>query len=298
MLLALEDGTALRGDFVLRLVQRFDLTPIPSTIEATLRLDATAGDRIKVGAVLLAGTSRDRYRVVKLRRAPSQWMQGPSGQADAAEVTAILDGFAPLAWPAARAVVKDSATIGEILRSCGAAARISADVPAGRFACFVGQFPTVAIAQLLQEEAAALAWRVDGTLAIRRLADLFAGQPVEAVTADKAQAVESDFLERHEIPWALSTAAGGDVVLGRRDPARGWVYLPRTSPRVLDNMSRCLVVRKTVSSGFSPQIRAGDGFDVGGVRHVVTTAAHAWNGGGDGADNSQTTRLWLAQLQR
>lgn len=298
MLLALEDGTALRGDFLLRLVQRFDLTTIPSTIEVTLRLDATAGERFREGAVLLAGTSRDRYRIVKVRRLPTGQPQGPAGAPDAAEITAILDGFFPLARRAERAVVKDSATIGEVLRSCGATARITADVPCGRFACLVGQFPTPAIAQLMQEEAVAPAWRGNGTLAIVRLGDLFAGAPVDAVEPGSTQVVQSDFLERHEIPWAMSTGPGGEIVVGRRDPARPCVFLPRSSTRVLDNMTRSLVVRRIADSGFAPHIRAGDGFDVGGVRHVITTVAHCYESGGTGGSIRQTSRLWLAQLQR
>ena len=298
MLVALEDGTPLRGDFVLRAVQRFDLTPIPSTLEVVLRSDDTLAGRIAYGTLLLAGSSQDRYRIVKLRRATSEWTQGRDAPAQVIEATAILDGFAALAWPLQRAVVKESKSLGEVYRACGAAARITADIPAGRFTCLAGQFPTPGIAQLLQEEAAAAVWSAAGALSFIRLPDLFTGLPVDRIAADTTRVVDSPFLERQEIPWALSTAPDGAAVLGNRSEARGFVYLPRTGARVLNNMTRCLVVRRTLVSGFAGHIRAGDGFDVAGIRHVVATVAHSWESAVGGGSADQVTRLWLAQIQR
>ena len=298
MQLALEDKTPLRGDFVLRAIQRFDLTPIPSTLELLLRADSTLRERVADGSVLLAGTSMDRYRIVQLRRAPTEYVQGEGGAVQALEVTAVLEPFAALAWPMQRAVIKDSTTLGEVYRSCGARARIASDVPVQRFACFAGQFPTEGIAQLLHEEAVVPVWSAAAALSFVRLADLFTGRAVDGLAADTTRAVQSQFRERHEVPWALSVDAAGQVLLGRRDTARPAVFLPRTTPRVLDNMTRCLVVRRTFVGTYAGHLRAGDGFDVAGVRHVIATVAHTWASGGSGVQAEQTSRLWLAQLQR
>lgn len=302
MRVGLEDGTTLRGDFVLRAVQRFDLTPIPSTLELTLRADDTLGGRVADGSVLIAGSTNDRYRVVKLRRAPSDQLQGKQDKpVDVIEVTALLDGFVALARPLQRAVVKESKSLGEVFRSCGATARVAEDIPAGRFVCMAGMFPTPGIAQLLQEEAAAAVWRSTGRLSFIRLPDLFTQTPVEKMQADTARAVQSTFLEQHQIPWAMSTSADGSALLGNRETARGFVYLPRTSQRVLNNMTRCLVVRRATSAGFAGHIRAGDVVELAGSKHVVVTAAHRIENGADrgtGGGGEQTTSLWLAQLQR
>lgn len=302
MRVALEDGTTLRGDFVLRAVQRFDLTPIPSTLELTLRSDDTLGARIADGSVLVAGSSGDRYRVVKLRRAPSGWNQGASSQpVEVIEVTAILDGFTALAWPLQRAVVKESKSLGEVFKSCGVTARIADDVPAGLFVCMAGMLPTPGIAQLLQEEGAAAVWRDTGRLSFVRLPDLFSARPVEKLKADTSRHVQSSFLERQEIPWAMSAAPDGSAVLGRRDVARGFVFLPRTPERILNNMTRCLVVRRVISAGFAGHVRAGDVMELEGGKHVVTTVAHRIENGavsGTGGGGDQTTTAWLAQLQR
>lgn len=300
MQIALPDGTLLRGDFVLRAVQRFDLTPIPSTLELMLRADSTVGERFAPGAALLAGSSRDRYEVIKVRRAVSETIQGQGGQAEVLELTAVLQAVVALAWPLARSVVKEGKSLGEVYRSCGAAARVSSDIPVGRFSCFAGHFPTVGIAQALQEEAAAAVWRPNQTLAFVRIADLFAGRPVEVLAADNTRRVESPFLERHEVPWALSMGPDGLEVMGRRDQsqARGMVFLPRTTARVLDNMTRCLMVRRTLTGTFAGHMRAGDGVDIAGVRHIIVTAAHTWDTGASGGAVDQSTRLWLAELQR
>lgn len=303
MQIAFEDKTLLRGDFVLRAVQRFDLTPIPSTLELTIRADDSLGGRVADGSVILAGSALDRYRIVKVRRATTEWIQGQGGVADVLECTAILDGFTALAWPLQRAVIKEGKSLGEIYRSCGATARVVADIPTGRFTCFAGQYATLGIAQLLQEEAAAAVWKlalgqVGSALSIVRLADLFTGRPVESIQRDTTRAVESSFLERQEIPWAMSTDVDGNAVLGRRDLARGAIYLPRTAPRVLDNMTRCLVVRRTLTGTYAGQLRAGDGLDIAGVRHVIATVAHTWAAGTDGGPADQSSRMWLAQLSR
>ncbi len=298
MLIALEDGSVLRADFVVSAVQRFDLVPVPSTLELTLRADASIGDRVKDGSVLLAGSSQDRYRIVKFERAVSTVVQGPDDPAQVFEITAVLDSLHALVLPLSRAVVKESRSLGEVYRSCGATARITDDIPTGRFACFVGQFPTVGIAQVLQEEGAAALWRASKALAFVRLADLFGGKPVETFAQDMSRAVQSGFQERHEVPFGISNAPDGSVIAGRRDPARGHFFVPRTPARVLDNMTRCLVVRRTLDVTFAGNLRAGDLIEIAGSKHLVTTARHAWGPGGAGSSPEQSTRLWLAQLSR
>lgn len=296
MFVSLPDGTPLRGDVVLKSVQRFDLTPIPSTLELTLRVDSSVAQSLQYDSVVIAGSGDDKYRILKIKRAPDTRAQ--SGDApEVLQAIALLDGFGPLAWPLPRAVVKEQRSMGEVYRSCGATARIGDDIPMHRFVCFAGQFPTEAMSQLLQEEACAPVW-TGGRLSFKRLADLFAGNPVEAVDADTTQAVESPFLERHDIPWAMSNGTAGDVVLGRRDIARSFVFLPRTPERILNNMTRCLVVRRTLLGSFAGHIRAGDGVDIAGKRHVVVTAAHSWESDSGGQGSNQVTRLWLGQLQR
>ena len=298
MQIALADGTQVRGDIIVRAVQRFDLTPVPSTLELVLRYDDSADARITYGTTLIAGSSSDQYEVVKIRKTFTDvtQRQGEEPQ-QAREVIAFLKSCAPLTRPMPRAVIKERRTLGEIYRSCGASCRVTTDIETVRFACYMGHVPTFGIAQLLQEEAAAPVWSNRGALAFVRLQDLFSGLPVDALASEATKVVNSPFLEQHEIPYAWSTVDNGSVVFGRRDAPRPAVYLPRTAERVLNNITKCLVVRRQVASAqFAGHIRAGDGIDVAGVRHVVVTAAHAWQAGSDGGGMEQSTSLWLGQL--
>lgn len=298
MQVVFEGNQQLRGDFVVRAVQRFDLTPVPSTLELVVRADETAGGRFEAGALIMAGSSLDRYRIVKVRKAPTEQAQRAEGPAQAREIIAILEPFLPLSKPLPRAVFKEGASAGECIRACGYTGRVGADIPLARFGVVAGGFPTPAIAQAMQEEASACVWRAAGLLDLVRLPDLFAGRPVDSLAADTTLAVESEFLEQHHIPWAISLDQSGAVIKGRSDPPRGFVFLPHTGQRVLNNMTTALVVRRTLPGAYAGHIRAGDGIDIAGVRHVVVTAVHVWEQGGDGTSNTQATRLWLAQLHR
>lgn len=297
MIVTLEDGEPLRGDFVLRVVQRFDLTAIPGSLEIAVRADSKATSQLAYGSVLRAGSARDRYRIVKSRRAQGVQPQQVNGPLDVVEFTAILDQFVPLAFPLKRAVVKVGKSLGEVYRACGATCAVKADIPVPRFSCFVGNFATKPIARVLQEEAAVPVWSQAASLSFLRYQEMFDADPVLTVGQEATRVVESPFLEQHEIPTAYSLDANGGVLLGRRDVARASVFLPWSTRRVVENMSRCLVVRRTLAGAFAGQVRAGDCVEVAGVRHVVVTAAHHTENGGDSAA-SQTTHLWLAQLQR
>jgi hypothetical protein len=296
MILAFEDQSVIRGDFVLRAVQRFDLTPIPSTLEVTLRADSTVSARVGYGAVLIAGSSQDRYSIVKRRKATSEWPRSEDGPAEVVEITAVLESLVKLCKPLSRAVIREGSSLADIYRACGAMARVSADVPVPLFACLAGDYPTPGIGQVLQEEGAVVVWKANRSLAFTRLADLFKGDPILNLAVDTSIQVDSPFLEGHEIPGAVSTAKDGSIIRGRSDEVRGFVYLPRSSPRVLDNMTRCLVVRRILPGNFDGTIRAGDGVDIAGKRHVVVTAAHTWDTGSSGGGAEQTSRLWLGQL--
>lgn len=298
MKLAQEDGTPLPGDFVLRAVQRFDLAPVPSTLELTLRVDASGLETFRNGSIILAGSSLDRYEVVKTDRAVSSWVQGDNGSALVLELTAMLASARPLALPLTRAVVQSSSTFAQVYRGSGAAAPVGADVPAWRFTCLAGQFPTVGIAQLMREEGAVPVWRRERRLDFVRLPDLFTQDPLDAVEDDPTRFVESRFLEQHELVRGLATGPDGGVVVGSSNPPREVLFLPRAPARVLENLGRCLVRRRELPSAFNGGVRAGDRIDVGDVPHVVLTAAHVWDAGASGAPAEQVTRLWLGQLLR
>jgi hypothetical protein len=296
MLVTLEDGRPLRGDLVLSVTQRLDLTPIPSTVEAVLRTDSRVTGQLRDGSILKVGPGLAKYRVVKPRRTMASLPQYGGEPVEVVELTAIPEAFMGLAIPAPRAVVKVGRSLGEIYRSCGMTGRVVADVSVHRFTCFVGDIPSEHLARVLQEEATVPVWRMDGALAFMRYGELFERPAALAVEEVATAAVESPWLQRHLLPAAYSLGPSGGPVFGRRAESRGAVFLPRVPARVLDNMGRCLVTRRTLQGALAAQIRAGDRVDVGGVPHAVVTAAHKSENGGGGAPD-QVSKLWLATLE-
>jgi hypothetical protein len=296
VLLALEDGTPLRGDFVLGSIQRFDLTPIPGTLELRYRADSRVTGQLQPGSIVRAGSSKERYRIVRQDMATASAPQHGGESVEVVEAVAIPESFAGMALPLARAVVKYGKTLGEIYRACGATARVLADIPVASFGCYIGAYPSPAIAAALQQEGAAVVWSDGRGVSFKRLAELFSAEPVDRITDDSASLVRSPFLERHEIPWGFTVGSDGGAIFGRRDGAgRQPAYLPRATERQVVNLSSCLVVRRRVIGAYAGHIRAGDVVEVGGVKHVVVTAAHAATSGADGGASNQTTSLWLAQ---
>jgi hypothetical protein len=295
MFIGLEDGTPLRGDYVLSSTVRYDLVPIPSTLEVVLRTDSVVAGRLKFGSVLRAGTGSERYQVVKARKTQSATPQHDNNPVEAVEFTCVHEAFAPLAWPLQRAVVKVAKSMGEVYRSCGAKCRVAADIPVHRFSCFIGDYPTPHIARVLQEEGSTVALGPDGRVSFKRYRELFDAKPSAYIEAGATQVVESPFLEQHETPNAYSVDASGAAIFGQRDKSRAAVFKPRTNTRVLQNMGRCLMVRRTAAGAFAGELRAGQIIDVSGAGYVIVTAAHHMENGSSGMA-SQTSKLWLAQI--
>ena len=110
--------------------------------------------------------------------------------------------------------------------------------------------------------------------------------------------LDSGFLERHEIPTYYSIADDGSFVYGNKTKTRSAVFVPRKDERQLQNMSKCLVQRKTAKIALDIRLCAGDVIDIQGDKPlVIITAAHVFESGTDtGGSGSQFTKLWLGSL--
>ncbi|NDY89701.1 hypothetical protein [Ideonella livida] len=296
-MLSTEDGTFLPGDMVLSVVQRFDLAPMPSTVEATLRLDESTEPIGKDGAKLRCGAGMDLYRVVKAEDCASVPIAQGREPVKARRVTAVLDGLQALMWAQQRAVVKEGAGMVECYRSCGAAVRMGSDVPTHRLFVPRGHIPTFALAELMAEEFAAPVW-MDGRLSFSRLTDLMSQSPVHRLEVDAAEGRSSGWMEHLEAVTAMSCRADGQVFGASSTLARPAAFLPRTPQRILNNWGRWLAVRRCLPTQFAASVRAGHVIELAGVRHLVVTAAHSLTAGADGGKSEQTSMLWLGQVSK
>lgn len=297
MLIYPEGATsALRSDLVVRAIIRSDLTPVPQTIELEVR-EAVDTQALRLGSTMRAG--RDAAEFIVVKNSPGGLAAYTQGDRPVAtrKLVGLLASCAPIAQRTQRSIVRYGASLGEIYRACGAQVRIEQDFSVQVFACYKGMTPSFEIAKALQEEAGALVF-AGGRVAFRRLDELLASEPVVTLREDSLEGVESDFLERHLVPFAFTTDANGATVSTRGELGRGVMYRPRADVKTLNNLSTALVTRRKGSSTYAPHIQAGMRINVGSTPYVVITAAHVEDGGADGGAGEQYTQLWMGEVVR
>jgi hypothetical protein len=287
-------SSALRSDLIVRAVMRSDLTPVPQTIELEVR-DTVDTEPLRLGSRLRAGRDETEFTVIK----NSPGGIAPYTQGDrpvsTRKLVGLLASCAPIAQRTQRSIVRYGASLGEIYRACGAQVRIDQDFSVSVFACYKGMTPSFEIAKALQEEAGALVYG-GGRVAFRRLDELAKSDPVATLREDSLEGVESDFLERHLVPFAFTTDPSGATVSTRSELGRGVLYRPRGDTKTLNNLSTALVTRRKGRSTLAPHIQAGMRLNIGTAGYVVITAAHVMDVGADGGDGEQYTQLWLGEV--
>lgn len=295
----LSNGDLIRGDAIVSAVLRTDLVPVPVTLECTVRYSKDIEAQLKEGAIVKAGVGMPELRIIWSSPDRGSLGQEQGGKSlGSITFVALLDACADIAFRRSKAIIKENANLGAIYRACGARVVIDSDFPVERFSCFTGGVPSYHIAVALQEQAGALVWKPEAKkLKFMRMPDLFSGDPVVTISGDDTEQINSGFLERHEVPWFYSTAKDGAVVHGNRTKTRASAFTPLKSTATLNNMTRALVHSRTMTGRMDMQLNAGDLVDVGGVRQVVVTAAHAIESGTDGSGVETYSRFWLATLE-
>ena len=293
MILITSSGKQLRGDLVKCSILRSDLSPVPVTLEAEIRVDDGLSRLLAEGEVITTG-SGDALRILKSVRTTSRESQG-AREPSVLSITAALDACHKVAFVRARAIVKENASLSAIYRASGSSLRaIDADFPVPRFTCLIGGTPSFPIAQILQEEGGVVRWKA-GQLRFIRLKDLFRQKASANLPSNASDDLDSEFLERHEIPSFFSAGVDGGLIFGDFSKPRTVSFSPHANVQRLSNMSQCLVQRKITKIDYASQLCAGDLIEfVGGPPLVIITAAHVFENGEDG--QNQYTRLWLGAL--
>lgn len=288
------EGVALRGDAILSTVERSDLSPIPRTLEATLRWDADIFDIVQEGKLIEAGPERNRFRVARFERLESNAGTQGGRPVAAMKITALMDEVHQVAFQRSRAVVFNSQSLGAIYRACGATVKVGSDFVIPRFSVFVGDVPTPAIAIALQEEGGVLRVKPDSSIEFVRIPDLFKQDVIATIPEDAPESVQSQFEERHSIPFFYSVNASGALIFGDRQSTRTAMFVPRKTERELRLMTKVLIRRNIVTLPYNPGATAGQLIKVGGKDLVIITAAHAYFSGADGEGNEESySRFWV-----
>jgi len=299
MIIHLNNGNQIRGDLLRSAVLRSDLSPVPVTLEAEIRIDEDLEERLSEGEIVTIGSSGDALRIIKSVKVLNRMAQGKR-EMDAVRITALLDNCHSIAFVRSRAIIKERNSLSSIYRAAGASIKaVDGDFTVPRFYCFAGDTPSFHIARLLQEEGGVVRWR-SGRLEFFRLKDIFTQKPVMDLPENASDEFDSGFIERHEIPWFFSTNEDGSIVSGNKKNPRSARYVPFKDAGQLMNMTRCLVQRKSSKINLSPKIVAGDvikSVSENEELFCVITVAHVFESGTDGSGNNQYTKLWLGTLE-
>ena len=119
MILFLADGKQIRGDLIKSAALRYDLAPIPVTLEAEIRAgDDDMEKRLAEGQLVSVGTG-DSLRIVKSVRAVGRAAQGER-EMTAIRITAMLDSCHSAAFVRSLAIIKESAALSAIYRAWNA----------------------------------------------------------------------------------------------------------------------------------------------------------------------------------
>jgi hypothetical protein len=247
----------------------------------------------------MCAQGRDGAEYLIVKNSPGGFTPYTQGDQPVAtrKMVGLLASCAPIAQRAQRSIVRKGASLGEIYRACGAQVRIEQDFSVGVFACYKGMTPSFEIAKALQEEAGALVLS-SGRVAFRRLDELMKSDPVATLREDSLEGMESDFLERHLVPFAFTTDDDGAVLSTKGETGRGVLYRPRADTKILNNLGTALVTRRKGRSTFAPHINAGMRINIGTTPYVVITAAHIEDVGADGGGGEQYSQVWLGEVVR
>ncbi|MCP5246536.1 MAG: hypothetical protein H6937_11565 [Burkholderiales bacterium] len=297
MILYLNNGNQIRGDLIKSAVVRSDMSPIPVTLEAEIRIDEDMSDRLAEGEIITLGGQGDELRIIKSTKVLNRMSQGKR-EMDAIQITALLDACHTVSFVRGRAIIKENVSLSALYRAAGASIKsVDGDFPVPRFYCLVGDTPSFHINRVLQEEGGIVRWK-NGVLEFFRLVDLFGQEPEMDLPDNASDDIDSGFIERHEIPWFYSLKDDASFVFGNRQDARSVRYAPFKNVQRLRNMSTCLVQRKASKINLTAGIVAGDLINIVGSDPLcVITAAHAFFSGTDGSGSDQYTKLWLGDLQ-
>lgn len=296
MLFTLENGQSIRGDYIRSAVIRSDLSPIPLTLEMELRVDDTNQTQLREGLLITNGA--DPYRIVKTERVSARTVQYDKLESEV-RITALLDSCYPVSVPRQTAIIREKVTLGEVYRAAGAKiSQVVSDFPIARFYCLIGDTPAFQISRVLQEAGGVMRWKRG--LVFSRLSDLFKQKPVKTLPDIASDNTDSGFLLKHGVSGFFTTVDNGDIVSAFPSEPSSMRYAPFQNELSLKQLSRCLARKKVMRISYCESITAGDAIlfvnDEGQQTLVVMTAAHVFEGGVDGNNGDQYTKLWLGKL--
>lgn len=291
----LDNDKPLSDHDVASSVLRYDLVPIPVTLEMTVNASPLALAHLGVGrTVYLAdGTA---FTIVKSQSyMGSKILDG--NRTGAIAVTAVLSGCEALIHATPKAINIKDASFAEIYRACGAKVRFGSDMKVNDFVCFKGQMATTRIAWALQKEAACVFYDItDHTVKVKRINELMTQAPTiydpTAVVWQSHAHAFGDIAPHH-----LSIDKDGTQIIGTSPDKGRMDYMPRCDHRELVNLSCVLMMRGTIQRAVDERLLASKLVSVSDKNYLVATSAICYQSGAFGGHSDLSIKAWLYSLE-
>ena len=131
MLIYLDNNQQISGSDLLSAILRYDLVPIPVTLELTVNATDMLKNELVVGKSLLLANGVE-LAIVKVQAFNNNAIK-EGKRLGALAVIAVIAGCEPLLAVTKKATIRDSVNLSEIYRSLGAKARFLSDIKINRF---------------------------------------------------------------------------------------------------------------------------------------------------------------------
>lgn len=288
-MIVLKNGRIVQGGTLLACVLRNDLAPVPVTLEADIRAEKELASMLAEGqAVRFGGHNGDEFRIIKSERIFGSAVQGEY-TADFTRIIAVLSSMHNLCFARKSAVIMEDAQLTGIYRRCESTATVvNNDFACKRFYCFAGEAPSFHIMRALQDAGGVVRYK-NNRLEFLSLYDLSRREPTKGAAYSGGTELETEYIERFDVPSYYSTTPSGAIIQGNLSKDRTREYAPLRDAGILNNMTKCLVRKRTIKMAMDQKICAGDIVVQAGINYVVMTAAHDCVEG--------LTKLWLGVVK-
>lgn len=275
---------------------RFDLVPVPVTLEFTVQSTPELEKGLKEGAELFVGDVVTTLTLIKVQPPKTQLIK-EGRRVGGIACVAILSGCKRLIEASSKAVILKQTSLNSVLRACGANTSLGDDLPLPTFVCLKGSTPSIRFALYLQQEAAVIAYRKDKVSGFK-IDDLLNQEPIEKLDPSAVTWINSAALEKQKKSSYVSIDVDGTTPIGDDTTVNGRSVIQRTGldARQLKNMEKVLIHRGTVLRPLEMKWRAGDVFSVMDKKYLILTVAHHVETGALGGASATASKIWLASL--
>lgn len=292
MIITLEDNTVIQGSELLEAILRTSLEPVPLTFECSVRLNEKYAPYLLENKIIKVGKEQTPVKIIYAKDSVAPFNNGNLIQVR--NVIALHENSAGIATALTKAVIRENVSLSEIYRSCGGKSEVGKSFTVPRFYAYAGNTPSLLISRVCQEHGGVVRWISKyNRLEFARINDLFQQEATVVKPKNSDNTLKSDFIVKQELPRYISTDEKGAVLLSQSVQGNNSVkFVPHKSQAQLNFMANVILNAKEVPCDFSPDIHAGDIADLGGVKMVVLTAAHAWHENETGVLEN-TSVFWL-----